>query len=194
MALGGGSIANAANTVSVGAAGSERRITNLAAGTGATDAVNKAQLDAEATLRTAADVAEAAARTAADTTLTTRIASEENARAAADLAINAQLGTLGGRVGALETGQVQLFGMVNANQREARRGIAAVAAMTAAPFPSEPGRTSYAANGAAYRGEYGFSLSLAHRFKGDTPFALTAGVSHSGGSDTAVRVGVAGEF
>ena len=55
MALGAGSIADQDNTVSVGAAGSERRVTNVAAGTGATDAVNLTQLNAEAAARMAAD-------------------------------------------------------------------------------------------------------------------------------------------
>ncbi|MCA7921086.1 YadA-like family protein [Burkholderia cenocepacia] len=44
VALGTGSIADADNTVSVGSAAVQRRITNLAAGTGATDAVNVSQL------------------------------------------------------------------------------------------------------------------------------------------------------
>jgi hypothetical protein len=44
VALGGGSVANQANTVSVGAVGNERRITNVAAGISATDAVNVGQL------------------------------------------------------------------------------------------------------------------------------------------------------
>jgi hypothetical protein len=33
-----------------------------------------------------------------------------------------------------------------------------------------------------------------HRLPGDTPFAITAGVSHSGGKDTAFKAGIAGEF
>ncbi|WP_260437712.1 YadA-like family protein [Burkholderia cenocepacia] len=45
VALGTGSVANAVNTVSVGSTGSERRITNLAAGTANTDAVNLGQLN-----------------------------------------------------------------------------------------------------------------------------------------------------
>ncbi|MBD9535518.1 YadA-like family protein [Stenotrophomonas sp. STM01] len=45
VALGQGSVADRANTVSVGSAGQERQITNVAAGTQATDAVNKGQLD-----------------------------------------------------------------------------------------------------------------------------------------------------
>jgi trimeric autotransporter adhesin len=46
VALGSGSVADRENTVSVGSAGNERQITNVAAGTAPTDAVNVAQLDA----------------------------------------------------------------------------------------------------------------------------------------------------
>lgn len=45
VALGQGSVADRANTVSVGSEGNERQVTNVAAGTTATDAVNKGQLD-----------------------------------------------------------------------------------------------------------------------------------------------------
>ncbi|WP_337243465.1 ESPR-type extended signal peptide-containing protein [Luteimonas sp. gir] len=48
VALGANSWANRENTISVGRAGAERQITNVAAGTEATDAVNLAQLDAVA--------------------------------------------------------------------------------------------------------------------------------------------------
>ncbi len=48
VALGNGSVADRANTVSVGAAGRERQITNVAAGTAPTDAVNVFQLNAAA--------------------------------------------------------------------------------------------------------------------------------------------------
>ena len=44
-----GSLANASNTVSVGSAGNERRITNVAAGINPTDAVNMNQLQSVAT-------------------------------------------------------------------------------------------------------------------------------------------------
>ncbi|MGF6902960.1 YadA-like family protein [Paraburkholderia sp. GAS348] len=53
VALGQGSIADRANTVSVGSVNSERQITNVAAGTADTDAVNVAQLK-EASAQTAA--------------------------------------------------------------------------------------------------------------------------------------------
>lgn len=46
MALGSFSVADRANTVSVGSAGAERQITNVAAGTQGTDAVNVNQMTA----------------------------------------------------------------------------------------------------------------------------------------------------
>ena len=45
VALGAGSVANREDSVSVGSAGNERQITNVAAGTEATDAVNVEQLE-----------------------------------------------------------------------------------------------------------------------------------------------------
>jgi len=45
VALGAGSVATRDNTVSVGSTGNERQITNVAAGTQATDAVNVQQLN-----------------------------------------------------------------------------------------------------------------------------------------------------
>jgi autotransporter adhesin len=107
---------------------------------------------------------------------------------------DAQFSALSGRVGALEGRVDTLFDLVSHNRREARRGIAAAVAMTQAPMPSAAGRTSYAANSAVYRGEFGFSASIAHRLGDENPFALTAGVSHAGGKNTAARVGIAGEF
>ena len=92
-------------------------------------------------------------------------------------------------------GQVdQLFDIAAQGRREMRRGIAATAAMADPHFPSGPGRTSYASNVAMFRGEVGVSAGLMHRIDGDTPFALTAGASYGGGSNTAVRAGIAGEF
>jgi len=53
VAIGQGSVASAPHTVSVGAPGAERRITNVAAGTAPTDAVNLSQLQSVATGMTA---------------------------------------------------------------------------------------------------------------------------------------------
>ena len=53
MAIGSGSIANVANTVSVGTTTARRRIVNLANGVGAHDAVTVGQLNAAVTAATA---------------------------------------------------------------------------------------------------------------------------------------------
>jgi hypothetical protein len=103
-----------------------------------------------------------------------------------------QFSALSGRVDGLQ-GQVgELFDLARTDRKQARQGIAAVAAMSQPPFPSADGKTSYASNVAYYRGEVGFSAGLTHRFA--DAFALTAGVSYGGGNNTAVKAGVAGQF
>lgn len=63
-----------------------------------------------------------------------------------------------------------------------------------APMPSGPGRISYTANASVYRGQLGIGASFAIRTNTEDPLALTFGISHAGGKNTAVRAGVAGEF
>lgn len=79
------------------------------------------------------------------------------------------------------------------DRRDARAGVAAAAALGYAPMPSEPGRTSCVLNGALFRGEQGIGGSMAHRFGGEAPFAVTAGFAYAGNKNNIVRVGVAGE-
>ena len=88
----------------------------------------------------------------------------------------------------------ELFGLVGSTRRAAQKGTATALAMTTAPMPSEPGKTSYALNVSNFRGEQAIGLSLAHRTNGDNPFAITAGASFAGGKDIGARVGIAGEF
>ncbi len=159
VALGNRSTANEELTVSVGnAIGTplnpifQRRLVNVAAGTGAFDAVNLSQL---------------------------------NSTSAATLA-SANAFTL-----------TQITGLsfdLREVQTEARRGIASAMAMTNAPFPSNPGGVSYAANTAVYRGEVAGSISLSYRLNSDNPTALSAAASYGGGGEFGARVGIAGEF
>ncbi len=86
MALGSGSVADAANTISVGASDNLRRITNVGDATGGTDAVNLRQLQAaldgvvggggvtEARVREIADAGDATTLTAANDYTDTQIA------------------------------------------------------------------------------------------------------------------------
>ena len=92
-------------------------------------------------------------------------------------------------------GQVgELYDLADHDREESRRGIAAAMALADAPFPSAPGKTSYAAKGAVFRGEMAVSASLTHRLDADTPLALSAGVAYGGGKNTGATVGIAGEF
>jgi autotransporter adhesin len=116
-----------------------------------------------------------------------QVSSLQSSMARALAVSDAQFGALSGRVDTL-------FDLAAHDRKQNRQGIAATAALTSAPMPSEAGRTSYAANSAIYRGEVGFGASLAHRIDAGNPFALTAGVSHSGGKNTVARIGFAGEF
>lgn len=79
-------------------------------------------------------------------------------------------------------------------RREARQGIAAAMAMTAAAMPSRPGKTSWSGNTATYKGEWAAGFAVAHRLDVAIPIAINAGASLSGNSFAGARVGVSGEF
>lgn len=230
VALGANAVANQANTVSVGAAGAERRVVNVAGAVAATDAVNKAQLDAEVAQRAAAEAvlqtrlqAEATARAQADVRMrdnlaaetTIRVATdaalqaninneaavrasadraEANARAAADNRLQGQINTLGSNLFSLTGRVTTLERTVAQDRKDSRQGIASAVAMTAAPMPSAPGKVAYSVNVANFRDEQAVAASLAMRLNGPNTVAITAGLSYGGGENTAMRVGVAGEF
>jgi len=100
---------------------------------------------------------------------------------------DAEITALNGRVDALD---FQLEDL----DSDIRRGVAAAMAQADAPIPSAPGKTSYMGKGSTFRGEFAFSLGLAHRLDTDSPFALTASLSHAGGKNTGATVGFTGEF
>jgi autotransporter adhesin len=80
------------------------------------------------------------------------------------------------------------------DRRDSRQGIAAALAMGSASMPSGPGRTSYAVNGTSYRGQRAVGGSVMYRLNTTGVFAITGGVSYGGHSNTAARIGIAGEF
>ena len=131
VALGVNSVASRDNSVSVGSVGNERQITNVAAGTAPTDAVNLGQL-------------------------------------------NSAVNGMNGRIDDVD--------------RDARRGIAASAALNIVT-PYLPGRTTLNAGVASYRGQAALGIGLSRwNEKGTVNYNL--GVSSAGGNSTIVRAGI----
>jgi autotransporter adhesin len=133
-----------ANTVSVGAPGGERRITNVAAGINQTDAVNVSQLQTFAA------------------------------------GFQTQIGGLQSQI--------------TANNIEARRGIAAAAALSPAIMPTAPGKTNVSINGGFFQGESGVGIGVSHRLNVPMPVMLYGSYANAGGDGHIGRVGGAFEF
>jgi hypothetical protein len=85
-----------------------------------------------------------------------------------------------------------------------QRGLAASFAMTSAPMPSAPGKTSWSLNASAIQStsfvqgagnKTGFGASVGHRVDlFNQPFMFTFGYANAPGGFHAGRVGIAGEF
>ena len=116
-----------------------------------------------------------------------QLGSVQRSLASALAVSDVQFGALSGRVDTL-------FDLAAHDRKQSHQGIAAAMAMADAPMPSEPGKTSYAAKGSVFRGELAIGASLSHRLDTDSPFALTASVSHAGSKNTGASVGFSGEF
>ncbi|TDK20619.1 cell surface protein, partial [Luteimonas aestuarii] len=107
VALGQGSVADRSNSISVGSAGSERQITNVAAGTQDTDAVNLAQLNAVSAVADMAVLYDDASRgsitlAGADGTLITNLAAGEVSETSTDAINGGQLFQTNERVTVVE--------------------------------------------------------------------------------------------
>lgn len=189
VALGAVSVADQANTVSVGAVGSERRIVNVAAGTAGTDAVNLSQLNAA--IARAGGGGRAGAQTTANTALANAATAQTTATAVtnanAAIAANAAQDSRLNAIDVLNTAQssrlTSLEGLVGGfaaviddNRRQAEGGIAAAMAMGGAVIVPDS-KVSINFNLATYRGQQGFSISVAGQV-GEKTY-ITAGVAGS---------------
>jgi trimeric autotransporter adhesin len=180
VALGADSVANGRSAVALGRGANAAAAGSVAIGEGAVATrAGQVSLGATGSTYTLAGIGSAASRAAQ---------SGDTRYVTSDAAGNLALSDLG--PGAL----TQLDYQMRVDRREMRRGIATAVAIGIAPIPSEPGRTSYVLNGSTYRGEQAVGGGLAHRLNFDDPVAVTAGFSYGGGSNTAIKVGVAGEF
>jgi autotransporter adhesin len=80
------------------------------------------------------------------------------------------------------------------NNVEARRGIAATAALSPGIMPSAPGRTTVSVNGGFYHGETGVGIGVSHRLNLSTPVMLYGSYANAGGDGHVGRIGGAFEF
>jgi autotransporter adhesin len=173
VALGAGSVASEPNTVSVGAPGAERRITNLAPGINGTDAANMDQLNA-VDAKTKVNSQNIAANRAVIEQHETRLAQDR-----VDIDHNAA------NIDSLGRGLDDL-------RRESRSGIAAASALVTL-MPSAPGKTMFNLGGATFQGETAVGLTAVHRIKSERPLYFNAGMSLAG-QEALMRVGGSIEF
>jgi hypothetical protein len=106
---------------------------------------------------------------------------------------NANVAALGAGLATTNQNLIGVRSLAFSIRREAREGAASAMALSTAPMPSAPGRTSWTVNAAEFHGQPGGGGSVAHRLVTSARFAVTAGFAFSGASNGG-RVGFSGEF
>ena len=183
-----GAAAYQANTIAIGANVKTTQANQVAIGNSANTY----------TLAGIASQASAAAQSGATAFVTT----DANGNLAASAYGPSTIAGLGNRIDSVQAQVNNLEAKTDSVQRyaiqtrkEARQGVAMAIAMATAPMPSAPGKTTWATNGATYRGEWAGGLAVAHRLPTCcVPIAVTAGVAYGGDNAVGVRAGLAGEF
>ena len=181
-AFSGTAVASTQGALSIGSTGNERQITHVAGGTQDTDAVNLRQL------RSVANNSASALGGGAGFDANGNFTGPRYAlRSGIYTDVGAALTALDQRID-------DVAAYAREGRREARQGVAAAMAMTAAAMPSQPGKTSWSGNTATYKGEWAAGFAVAHRLDVAFPVAVNAGVSLAGNSFGGARFGVSGEF
>lgn len=181
-AFSGTAVASAQGALSIGSAGNERQITHVAGGTQDTDAVNLRQLRSVA--NSSASALGGGAGFDANGTFT-------GPRYALRSGVYTDVGTA---LTALDQRIDDVAAYAREGRREARQGVAAAMAMTAASMPSQPGKTSWSGNTATFKGEWAAGFAVAHRLDVAFPVAINAGLSLAGNGFGGARFGMSGEF
>jgi autotransporter adhesin len=201
VAIGAGSVADRANTVSVGSAGNERQITNVAAGTQATDAVNLGQMDSAISGSTQGTV-----RYDTNSDGSTDYNSVTLGDGAGDTTIhNVAAGTAA--TDAANVGQVQQAmdwsksytdqrfsqaesDIQNVNNR-ANAGVAAAMASAGLPQAYEPGKSMAAIAGGSFRGESSIAIGVSTISEGGRwVYKLTGSADSRGDAGVSIGAGM----
>jgi autotransporter adhesin len=182
-----GAQANAVNATAIGADSQANFASSTAIGSGATTTrANQVAVGTATNTYTMAGLTSAASL-AAQTGPTRFVTTDSSGNLASSSFGPDSIASLDARVSGLSREVLSV-------KREARQGVAAAMAMTSAPMPSAPGRTSWASNLSSFRGEWGGGFSIAHRLDTAIPLALTGGYAYGGGKSHGLRVGLQGEF
>lgn len=193
-AFGQGAVASGANSTAIGQGASAGFDNSTAIGSGvSTTRANQVAIGGSGSTYTLAGLASPASNAAQSGStffVTTDSAGNLGTSSFSLDTINA----LDGRVAGLESEVGSVNRYARESRREARGGIAAAMAMTSAPMPSAPGRTSWATNYANFKGSSGFGAAVAYRLDTTASLALTAGYSYGGDDNHGFRVGMQGEF
>jgi autotransporter adhesin len=166
----------ATGEVSVGSAGAERRVTNVAAGAAPTDAVNVSQLQSLSNLSLQYD-------TDGSGNITNQVTLKGGDSNAPVTISNVAPGVNG--TDAVNVNQLNsAFGMLNGSiyqaRRDAWRGAAIGIAAASLRYDDRPGKVSVAAGGGVWHGEGAFSMGLGYTSE-DGLMRANASATTSGG-------------
>jgi autotransporter adhesin len=181
-AYGFGANASATNATALGANSVASGVSSLAAGNGAQATATSSVALGNGASATAANSVALGSGSVASTPNTVSVGSVGNERRITNVA-----------AGFAPT-DAATMGQLNANTTEARRGIAAVAALSPGVMPSAPGKTTISVNTGFYQGEAGVGVGVAHRLDWSVPTMIHGSYANAAGNGHVGRIGLAFEF
>ncbi len=193
-AVGNGSTATGLNSSAFGNGASATFANSAAFGNGATATRANQQVFGTATNTYTTPGIASAASLAAQTGPTSLVTSDAAGNLATGSAASLGLATTA-QVSAINSQLNSLSSRIDDVNKEARRGIAATAAMAYAPTPSAPGRTTFAINGSVYQDTGGVGVAFQHRFAGTSiPLYFSGAYGNGGGREHVGRAGIGFEW
>jgi autotransporter adhesin len=198
MALGANSNASGTNAVAFGTSAVSAGTGAVAVGVGANASQGNTVLGAGATANTVGANLATALGSGASVTAANSVAL--GAGSVADRANTVSVGAPGNArqitnvaAGTAGTDAVNV-NQLNGVNLEARRGIAAIAALSALVTPSAPGKTTISASAGFFHNQTGVGVTIAHRLNWVTPVVLFGSYGNGGGTEHVGRAGLAVEF
>jgi len=179
VAIGNGTSANFANSAAIGNGATATRANQQAFGT-ATNTYTMAGIGSAASKSAQSGPTQIVTADASGNLATTTVG-------ALGLASSADINAINNQLSSLQT-------QINTNLQEARRGIAATAALAPVTMPSAPGRTTFSLNTGFFEGETGVGIDFAHRLNMAFPFAIHGSSGNGGGNEHVGRLGMTVEF